>query len=109
MARQKKTSVVIEKAEVRSAALKSIDTTLELGNGLSMALYEAKINEVKGILATYNTRLSELDGLLNEFQAKEAELRALSSRMLAAVGAVYGKESSAYEQAGGTRTGDRGR
>ena len=106
MARKKKTSQVIEKAELRADSLKSIDAALSLTGDLNLAAYEAKIEDVKKSLSAYNTKLSELDGQLNAFLAKEKELRDLSTRMLAAVGAVYGKDSSEYEQAGGTRTSE---
>ena len=106
MARKKKTSQVIEKAELRADSLKSIDDTLSLTGELTLATYKAKIDEVKASLSAYNTKLSELDGHLNVFLAKEKELRDLSTRMLAAVAAVYGKDSTEYEQAGGTRTSE---
>ena len=69
--------------------------------------YETKKEAVKKKNDTYNTKLSEIDGLLNEVQAEEAVLDELSTRMLAAVGVKYGKDSDEYEQAGGTRTSDR--
>lgn len=109
MARQKKTSKVIEKAEIRADSLKSIDSALTLTGELTLAAYEAKIAEVKQALSVYNTQLSELDGYLNAFQAKERELRELSTRMLAAVRIIYGRDSSEYEQAGGTRTSEYAR
>ena len=56
---------------------------------------------------TYNTKLSELDSLLNEIETDEGALDELSTRMLAAVGVKYGKDSDEYEQAGGTKTSDR--
>ena len=108
MARQKKTSAVIEKAELRIASLKSIGNTLDFNGGLTVANYEAKVAEAKAMLEAYNTKLSELDGMLNAYQDKEQEVRSFSTRMLAAVAAAYGKESSEYEQAGGTRTSEHG-
>ena len=106
MARLKKTSEVITKAETRVNALQAIDEALNLNAGLTLAVYEAKIAEAKAKLGVYNTQLSVLDKLLNEFQAVEKELKTLSARMLAGVGFVYGKDSSEYEQAGGTRTSE---
>ena len=47
-----------------------------------------------------------LGALLNDFQAEEKGLNLLSARMLAAVGAIYGKNSNEYEQAGGKRASE---
>ncbi|MBK8431745.1 MAG: hypothetical protein IPL28_10845 [Chloroflexi bacterium] len=44
--------------------------------------------------------------MLNDFQAEEKGLNLLSARMLAAVGAIYGKDSNEYEQAGGKRASE---
>ena len=87
--------------------LASIDAALDLGNSLTLTADDAKKEAVKKQNDTYNTKLSELDGLLNEVETDEGGLDALSSRMLAAVGVKYGKDSDEYEKAGGTKTSDR--
>ncbi len=107
MARRKRTSPSIERARTRAAALESIDPALDLGNGLTLASYKAKIEAADAKLASYNARLSELDGLLNTLQSAEEDLDEYSARMLAGVGVKYGKDSDQYEQAGGTRTSER--
>ena len=109
MARHKRTSPVVEKAYLRAVSLKSIDSALDLNGGMTLAAYEAEISAVRATLDLYNTKLSELDGILNGLQAQEKALNISSSRMLAAVGVAYGKDSSEYEQAGGTRTSERAR
>ena len=106
MARQKRNSTVLQVAQVRAAAIESIGPSLDLGAGLTVENYRAAIDDLQTMLDTYNTRLSELDGMLNTLKASEKELSSLSTRMLAGVAAVYGKESSEYEQAGGTRTSE---
>ena len=94
MARNKRMSSVLESAQTRLAALSSIDPKLSLGAGLGMDDYEARISSTRGALdAYYNTLLSQVDGAYNDFLADEASLRDLSERMLAGVGAVYGKDS----------------
>ena len=109
MARQKRTSASAKFAETRIAALASIDENLDLGNGMTLAAYAAKKSTVDTLNEGYNTDLSVLDGKLNDLKGAETELDDLSGRMLAAVGVKYGKNSSEYEKAGGTRTSERKR
>ena len=92
MARTKKMSSVLESAQTRLAALSSIDPKLSLGTGLGISDYDAQITCTRQALDTYNN-----------FLAEEASLRDLNERMLAGVGAIYGKDSSQYEMAGGAR------
>ncbi len=107
MARRKRTSDSVTRAETRAAALESIDSALDLGNRLTLAAYKTATINTNAKLAEYNTMLSELDALLNELEAMEVTLDDLSARMLAGVGVKYGKDSDEYEQAGGTRKSDR--
>ena len=107
MARQKRTSSSVAFAENRINSLASIDEALDLGNNLTLTAYEAKKEAVKEKNDTYNTQLSELDGLLNKIESDEDALDELSTRMLAAVGVKFGKDSDEYEKAGGTKTSDR--
>ena len=109
MARHKRTSPIVEKAYVRAVSLKAIEADLDLNGGMSIAAYTAKISAVQALLDAYNLKLTELDGMLNVLQAQEQELKDFSSRMLAAVAVAYGRDSSEYEQAGGTRTSERAR
>lgn len=107
MARQKRKSAAVTFAENRASSLKSIDVDLDLGNGLTLADYKAKTAALKAKNEQYNTDLSNLDDSLNMIQKDERALDDLSGRMLAGVGAKYGKDSSEYEKAGGTRTSER--
>ena len=99
----------MEKAETRAASLASIDPALDLGNGLTLAAYQAAIETTHEKLASYNTKLSDADEALNVFQAEEKELAGLSERMLGAVATKYGKDSDEYEKAGGTKKSERKR
>ena len=103
MARRKRRSPVIAKAHIRAVSLRSISTELVLTSELTLADFEAHVNLTQDKLNEYNLKLAELDGLLNELEAEEKRLNEHTQRMLAAVAAVYGKDSSEYEQAGGTR------
>ena len=109
MSRLRRKSSTAREAETRISSLKSIDMELDFGNGLSIADYRAETNALNAELQAYNKKLAELDALLNNVLAREKALRAYSSRLLAAVAARYGRDSSEYEQAGGTRTSERAR
>jgi len=113
MARIKRTSPAAEKAVTRAAALSSISTTLDLGNGLTLAAYNAaiaNINDPKtGKLTLYNAALSALDAQLTDLTAAEKTLNTMSEAMLAGTGVKYGFDSDQYEQAGGVRKSDRKR
>ena len=106
MAYKRRTSGVIQNAQTRAANLKAIGGTLNLGNGLTVVSLEAEIAAAQALLEAYNVKLAEADAAKNTLQAKEKELKTLSSRLLAAVGVVYGKDSNEYEQAGGTRVSE---
>lgn len=109
MSLRKRTSKDLEKAGKRLAGLKSIDENLDLSNGLSVAAYEAKIADAELKLETYNRMLSDVDGQQNELEDSEKELRDFTERMLAGVGATYGKDSDAYVKAGGVKKSERKR
>lgn len=107
MARQKRSSAVLEAARHRLAGLKSLTTAPNLGPDLTAASLEADITVLADRIATYNEKLASLDPLLNEIGALEKALGNKSSRVLAGVGAQRGKDSDDYEQVGGTRTSER--
>lgn len=96
-------------AEVRAAALAAIEPPLDLGTELSVTGFKVKIDETRALLASYNGLLSEAAQLRAQFADAEKGLADLSDRMLAAVGGLYGKTSTVYRQAGGTRKQDRKR
>jgi len=106
MAYQRKSSKIIAEAQERAGNLRAIDPNLDLGNGLTLAAYDAKIAETQTDLDTYNGHLAQADAAGNDFRAVEKELRDLSSQMLTGVKAKYGRDSNQYEMAGGTRLSD---
>lgn len=111
MARIKRKSPAADAATTRASALSSISPTLDLGNGLTLAAYNAAIDAIAhpttGKLAVYNATLSTLDAQLNDLQAAEKSLNTLSESMLAGVGVKFGKDSNEYEKAGGVRKSER--
>jgi len=107
MGRKKRKSSAMDKARKRLAGVKSIDPLLDLGNGLSAAEYDAKIETLEDALEVYNEVLSTADEKLNEVEREEDELNELSDRMLKGVGAAFGTDSNEYEMAGGTRKSEK--
>lgn len=103
MSRPKKSSKVLEKAEVRVAGMQSINSTLDLDNGLSVEAFNGMIAEMRAKLATYNTALSAIDKARSEVLEHEQKLGDYSERMLLGVASRYGKSSNEYEMAGGVR------
>ncbi|BAZ49857.1 hypothetical protein NIES4103_24700 [Nostoc sp. NIES-4103] len=64
MARQKRSSRTLGKAETRLASIKSISSTLDVGEGLTVKDYTEKIDSLRKSLETYNTILSTIDVLV---------------------------------------------
>jgi ABC-type enterochelin transport system substrate-binding protein len=102
-------SAELTAATERMNGLKAIDPTaqLDLGNGHTMASYEAQIETVKTNLDSYNKARKTLDALKNTLDASEKVLAKKSSAMLTGVGQKFTKDSSEYEQAGGVRESER--
>ncbi len=109
MARRKKQSATLNKAQKRLAGLKSIDPKVDLGNGLTVAAYEKEITEFRQKVEAYNTLLSKVDDAANNVQSLEKELSVAAENVLLAVKLKYGKDSSEYEMVGGTRQSERRR
>ncbi|HEY9615538.1 MAG TPA: hypothetical protein V6C64_01765 [Microcoleaceae cyanobacterium] len=101
MVYQKRSSTVLEKALARLQGLQSLDPQMQLGNGLSLQDYANLINLALKQLEAYNLALATADRDRIEFAATEASVTNLSSRLLSAVAATYGKDSKEYELAGG--------
>jgi hypothetical protein len=106
MSYKRRMSQIIADARQRSSGLKTIDPALDLGGGLSVAEFDARIATAQASLDAYNALLAQADAAGNNFNEDEKEARVMSGRLLAGVGARYGKDSNEYEMAGGTRTSD---
>jgi hypothetical protein len=103
MARNRRKSPVLDAARQRLSGVKSITPTPDFGTGLSVATYETAVNAFSTKLDSYNQKLAELDELQNSLDDDEKGLREQTRRMLSAVEAIYGPDSSEFEQAGGKR------
>jgi exonuclease VII small subunit len=109
MARARRNSNVLEQARQRLAGLKSITPVPNFGSYVSVAGYEQEITTFSSSLDIYNEMLARLDEMKNSLEAAEDSLHQMSRRILSAVEAQYGPDSSEYELAGGTRKSERER
>jgi DnaJ-domain-containing protein 1 len=107
MARTRRGSSVAETARQRLAGVKQINPAPNLGT--SLANYEQEITAFVAELDAYNQLLATLDDKQNSLDANEDALKDMNKRVLAAIGAQYGTDSSEYEMCGGTRTSERKR
>jgi hypothetical protein len=108
MGRLKRTSKALEKGTARAAGLRSIGQE-DFGGGLTTVSYEAAVEETRQKLEDYNQSLSVADEKANILAESEKKLRDLNERVLAGVGAKYGKNSNQYERVGGVRKDDHKR
>ncbi|MGJ3247219.1 MAG: hypothetical protein ACFE0I_14245 [Elainellaceae cyanobacterium] len=107
MPRPKRNSQVLNNAEQRFAAMQSVTKEIDFGNGWTMEAYESIIQEMRQKLADYNRTLSMVDGAYSEMLEVERKLMDFSDHMLSGFGVRYGKDSYAYEMAGGRRKSER--
>lgn len=107
MARQKRTSKVLEKAVRRAAGINSIDANLDLGNKLTLPAFSTLIETMRTRENAYNSALSSLDKLYREMLQTESELADMTEHMLLAVATRYGKSSVEYGMAGGVPKNQR--
>jgi hypothetical protein len=107
MTQRRRNSLALTKAERRIEGLQAINPALSFGNGLSIATYTIKVQELREKLAAYNQARSLVDKAQNALLEAERELNDYSEHMLLSVASRYGKNSDEYEMAGGTRKSDR--
>ncbi|BET69380.1 hypothetical protein ASA1KI_42980 [Opitutales bacterium ASA1] len=96
-------SRVLKQATKRSASIASIDVELDLGNGLTLASFQAAVGETRQKLDAYNTLLARAAEARDGLASAEANLGDLHERMLAGIAARFGRDSVQYVMAGGTR------
>jgi uncharacterized protein YukE len=109
MARPKRNSRILSRAEMRLASMKSINPTLDVGDGLTVKDYTDKIATLRQSLAAYNTTLSTIDVLLTQITENERDLADYSEKILRGVAYKFGNNSHEYQMAGGIRKSDRKR
>ncbi|MBN3924768.1 hypothetical protein [Nostoc sp. NMS4] len=109
MARSKRNSRTLGKAELRLASIKSISPTLDVGESLTVKDYTQKIESLRQSLEAYNTNLSTIDVLLTQIVENEQDLADYSEKILSGIAYKYGNNSHEYQMAGGIRKSDRKR
>ena len=109
MARQRRSSRAVDKAQVRLANIKSINPTLEVGEGLTVKDYTEKIESLRQSIEAYNTALSNIDILLTHIVKSEKDLGDYSDQILRGIAYKFGHNSDEYQMAGGVRKSDRKR
>jgi HAMP domain-containing protein len=107
MTRKKRTSRMLEKAELRSAGLKAVDPTLNFGDTRTLTNLTTQIEQLRTKIDAYNTALAIIDSSKTEIEALEKSLGDLTDQMLIGVAFKYGKNSREYEMAGGVRKSER--
>jgi hypothetical protein len=107
MSRKKRTSRVLEKAELRASGLKAIDPNMDFGDARNLQNMTQLIEQYRTKIDAYNTALAVIDSSKTEMKELEKKLGDLSEKMLIGVAFKYGKDSLEYEMAGGVRKSDR--
>ena len=80
-----------------------------VGPNLTPDSFEESVTGFIARLDTYNQHVAGLDQEQNELEAAEVGLREQNRRILSAVEAQFGPDSSEYEKVGGTRQSERKR
>ncbi|MBN4001154.1 hypothetical protein [Nostoc sp. LPT] len=107
MSRKKRTSRVLEKAELKSAGLKAIDSNMNFGDDCDLQNLNQAIEQLRTMLDAYNTALTVIDSSKTKIDAMEKTLSNLTDKMVRGVAFKYGRDSSEYEMAGGVRDSER--
>ncbi|MBN3899384.1 MAG: hypothetical protein HWQ41_30190 [Nostoc sp. NOS(2021)] len=107
MSRRKRTSRILEKAELRSTGLKSIVPSIKFDDDYNIEKLLESIEQLRTKINVYNTALSVIDSSKTEIEEMEKNLSSLSEKMLMVVAIKYGKNSREYEMGGGVRNSER--
>jgi HAMP domain-containing protein len=107
MARQKSTSRILKKAELRTSGLKAIDPNMDFGDTRNLQNMTQLIELLRTKIDAYNTALAVIDSSKTEITELEKNLGELTEKMLIGVAFKYGKDSREYEMAGGVRKSER--
>ncbi|MEH2287981.1 hypothetical protein [Nostoc sp.] len=107
MPRKKRTSRILEKAELRTAALKAVDANMDFGDDCDLQNLTQSIEQLRSMLDAYNSALAVVDSNKSKIDQMEKSLNNLSDKLLRGVAFKYGKNSNEYEIAGGVRDSER--
>lgn len=82
MTRKKRTSRILEKAQLRAAGLKMVDPSLDLGDSCSLANMQQQMNTLREQIEAYNGALAVIDSSKQAIDELEKSLGDLIDRML---------------------------
>ncbi|MBC1242244.1 hypothetical protein [Nostoc sp. 2RC] len=103
MSQRKRTSRVLENAELKFAGVKAINTNLDIGDNYNTIKFAQLIEELRTKLENHNTILSTIDSSKIELEQLEKKLVSYCENMMMGIGFKYGKDSREYQMAGGVR------
>jgi hypothetical protein len=103
MPTRKRTSPTLRNAQARIAAIETINPALDLGSGFSVAVYNAKIEEIRKAIEEHNKALLAIEQTSSSITELERSLASYSTRMLSGVATLYGRTSSEYKMASGPK------
>ena len=107
MARQRRTSTVLDTTRQRLAGLKSLNPLPDFGGDLNVEGGEAVLAEGASELDSYNQNTAALDEQQIRLDTKEEAAGDWNKRLLSAGAARFGTDSPEYEALGGTRQSER--
>ncbi|MBD2413028.1 hypothetical protein FACHB389_02240 [Nostoc calcicola FACHB-389] len=107
MPRKQKTSPLLEKTEQKIIGFKSINSSLDFGDSISLNHLTELAEQLHNEIDQYNMMLTALDSAKAKMQTLEKTIREISERLVSGVALKYGKDSREYEMTGGVRKSDR--
>ncbi|MBD2612687.1 hypothetical protein VF14_28980 [Nostoc linckia z18] len=107
MPRKKRSSPVLEKTEQKLIGFKSINSSLDFGDFVSVNHLTELTGELRNEIDQYNMMLTALDTAKGKIETLERSIRETSERLVDGVASRYGKNSREYEMAGGVRKSER--
>jgi hypothetical protein len=109
MAYRKRDSRTLDRVRRRLTGFKSIDPTIDLGDGVSVQAFTDMVNALSQTLAAYNIALADADVLGSQLSDAEKAISVYAEKVLLAVAVKFGKDSPEYGRAGGVRSSLRKR
>ncbi|MCC5659359.1 hypothetical protein LC608_20740 [Nostoc sp. XA010] len=107
MSRQKRSSTVLEKTEQRVIGFKSINSSLDFGDSISLNHLTELTGQLRNQIDQYNMMLTAIDSAKEQIETLEKTIRETSERLVSGVALKYGKDSREYEMTGGVRKSER--
>ena len=107
MPRKKRSSTVLEKTEQRVIGFKSINSSLDFGDSISLNHLTELTGQLRNQIDEYNMMLTAIDTAKEQIETLEKTIQETSERLVSGVVLKYGKDSREYEMTGGVRKSDR--